>query len=54
MFEISTSLCPPSTVINVTVFATNVLGNGPTSIPWIIGNGLIDLSLLSVLSFDYE
>ena len=37
MFEISTSLCPPFTVISVTVFATNVLGNGPTSIPRIIG-----------------
>ena len=37
MVEISTSLCPPFTVINVTAFATNVLGNGPTSIPRIIG-----------------
>ena len=37
MFELSTSSCPPFTVINVTVFATNVLGNGPTSIPRIIG-----------------
>ena len=36
-FEISTSLCPPFTVINVTVFATNVLGNGPSSTPRIIG-----------------
>ena len=37
VFEASASLCPPLTDITVTVFATNILGNGPTSIPKNIG-----------------
>ena len=53
-FEISTSLCPPFTVINVTVFATNALGNGPTSIPKIIGEfGYISAVCSFILSVNY-
>ena len=32
-FDIFTSSCSPSTGITVTVFAMNILGNGPTSVP---------------------
>ena len=32
-FDTSTSLCPPAADIGITVFGTNVLGNGSTSEP---------------------
>ena len=37
MFELLSSSCPHSDDITVTVYATNVLGNGPTSQPITIG-----------------
>lgn len=36
-FEISTSSCPPCVDINITVYATNILGNGAISDPLTIG-----------------
>jgi hypothetical protein len=49
-FDTSSSLCPPSADIDITVFATNVLGNGPTSEPafqGVIFNFLINLSTMT-------
>lgn len=39
VFEVSTSLCPPLVDIIVTVLATNVFGNGPTSMCPKVGKG---------------
>ena len=37
LFDISLSNCPPTTNITITVFATNILGNGQMSTPINIG-----------------
>ena len=37
VFKVSSSSCPPSADIAVTVYATNILGNGTHSEPMIIG-----------------
>ena len=39
-FDTSLSLCPPAADIGVTVFATNMLGNGPTSEPTFQGTSV--------------
>ena len=36
-FDISSSSCLPSADVSVTVFASNILGNGPMSEPRIMG-----------------
>ncbi len=36
-FDVSSSSCPPLSNIDVTVFGTNQLGNGSTSLPVTIG-----------------
>lgn len=37
-FEVSTSSCPPCVDINITVYSTNILGNGAISDPLTIGS----------------
>ena len=41
VFVVATSTCAPSTDITVTMFTTNVLGNGPISVPTKIGQEAI-------------
>ena len=36
-FEVSTSSCPPCVDINITIYVTNILGNGAISDPITIG-----------------
>jgi hypothetical protein len=40
-FDVSSSSCPPLSNINVTVFGTNQLGNGSTSLPVTIGQSYV-------------
>lgn len=36
MFNVSLSACPPTANINITAYATNILGSGPQSEPIVI------------------
>ena len=47
LFDTSLSLCPSAVNIDVTVFATNVLGNGSTSEPTFQGS-MIDLIICTI------
>ena len=41
LFQVSASSCSPSSNINVSMFATNVIGDGPLSRPVMIAAGLL-------------
>ena len=41
LFEVSASSCSPSSNINVSILATNVLGDGPLSDPVMVAAGLL-------------